>query len=149
MQPENCPVERTLNAVGAKWTPMILLLLGGGDHRFGELQRALPALSPRVLTDRLRTLELLGLVTRTVHAEVPPRVDYALTPRGRELVGFLDRVAEWYDDEDGPEPVVAVPPAVVERPGRPARDPRRSRHDDRRPWRPQLVEPVRPPEPAA
>jgi DNA-binding HxlR family transcriptional regulator len=95
MQPEDCPVEQVLNAVGAKWTPMVVLLLAGGTRRFGELRRALPGLSPRVLTDRLRTLELLGFLTRTVHAEVPPRVDYVLTARGVQLARMLERVAEW------------------------------------------------------
>ena len=95
MRPEDCPVEQLLSAVGTKWTPMVVLLLAGGTRRFGELRRALPGLSPRVLTDRLRMLELLGFVTRTVHAEVPPRVDYVLTARGEELARVLERVAGW------------------------------------------------------
>lgn len=111
MHPEDCPVERLLSAVGAKWTPMILFLLAGDLRRFGELRRMLPGVSPRILTDRLRTLEQLGLLDRTVHAEVPPRVEYALTGRGRELAQVLQRMAEWFPDEGTEIPGVPAPRA--------------------------------------
>lgn len=74
------------------------MLLGRGQHRFTELQRATPGISQRMLTHTLRHLERDGLVTRTVHATVPPRVDYELTELGRGLVAPLAALAAWAMD---------------------------------------------------
>ncbi len=93
-QPE-CVVERTIEVIGGKWTTLILRDLLHGTKRFGELRRSLHAVSPKTLTDRLRFLELRGIVARTVYPEVPPRVEYALTERGTELGAIIDAMAEW------------------------------------------------------
>ena len=93
-QPE-CVVERTIGVIGGKWTTLILRDLLRGTKRFGELRRNLHAVSPKTLTDRLRFLEVKGIVTRTVYPEVPPRVEYALTERGRELGAIIDAMAAW------------------------------------------------------
>jgi DNA-binding HxlR family transcriptional regulator len=92
---EDCAVEKALAVVGAKWTLIVLHNLMDGPKRFGDLQRLIPAASPKMLTVRLRDLEQLGLLTRTVHAEVPPRVDYQLTPQGRSLRPIVDSIEKW------------------------------------------------------
>jgi DNA-binding HxlR family transcriptional regulator len=93
-QPE-CVVERTINVIGGKWTTLILRDLLRGTKRFGELRHSLNKVSPKTLTDRLRFLESKGIITRTVYPEVPPRVEYALTERGRELGAIIDAMAQW------------------------------------------------------
>lgn len=90
-----CPVQRALSLVGAKWTLLILHELMERRRRFSELERALSGASPKVLTERLREMEQAGLVTRTVHAEVPPRVEYALTDQGRALHPIIDSLGAW------------------------------------------------------
>ena len=90
-----CPVERALAVVGAKWSLLILHNLMEGPHRFGELERLIHGASPKMLTARLRELEQLGLVTRTVYAEVPPRVEYELTDAGSSLKPIIDALADW------------------------------------------------------
>lgn len=95
LTPEECPVTRTLAFVGSKWTPLVIFHLNLGDKRYGELQQALPGISPKTLAERLQTLEQQGLVTRTVHPDKPPRVEYALTERGRQLGCILNSIADW------------------------------------------------------
>ena len=91
----DCAVQRALAVVGAKWTLLILHNLMDGQKRFGQLQRATGGASPKVLTARLRELEELGLVTRTVHSEIPPRVEYALTDAGRTVWPIVDSLEQW------------------------------------------------------
>lgn len=95
LTPEECPVTRTLTFIGSKWTPLVVFHLNAGIRRYGELQRALPGISPKTLADRLRALEEQGLITRTVYPDKPPRVEYALTERGRRLGDILDAIGEW------------------------------------------------------
>mgnify|MGYP001563430129 FL=1 len=90
-----CPVERTLAVVGAKWTLQIIRDLIERPHRFGELQRSLHGASPKVISARLRELEALGLLTRTVFPEVPPRVEYALTAQGRSFRPIIESLRRW------------------------------------------------------
>lgn len=90
-----CAVERALAIVGAKWTLVILHDLMDGSKRFGELQRLIPAASPKMLSERLRELAHHGLLTRTVHPEVPPRVEYALTEAGRTVWPIVHSLDEW------------------------------------------------------
>ncbi|MBM6406126.1 helix-turn-helix transcriptional regulator [Phycicoccus sp. CSK15P-2] len=92
-----CPTRTVLDRVGDRWTVLILLLLRDRTHRFTELQRGIEGISPKVLTQTLRGLERDGLVTRVVHAEVPPRVEYSLTPLGRTLVTAVAGLADWAD----------------------------------------------------
>lgn len=90
-----CNVERALTIVGAKWTLVILHDLMDGPQRFGELQRLIPLASAKMLSERLRDLEELGLITRTAFPEVPPHVEYALTETGRTLWPIVDALDRW------------------------------------------------------
>ncbi len=91
-----CPsVEAAFGLLGKKWTGLIIHSLLEKDRYFCELEEAIPALSARVLTLRMRELEREGLVTRSVTAHSPVRVSYALTPKGRALGPVLDGIADW------------------------------------------------------
>jgi DNA-binding HxlR family transcriptional regulator len=94
MDPQ-CPSRVVLQRLGDKWTPLVFQSLKEGTRRFGEIRGDIGAVTPKVLTQTLRTLERDGLVTRTVYPEVPPRVEYALTGLGRSLLGPLDAVRVW------------------------------------------------------
>ncbi|MHA6628280.1 winged helix-turn-helix transcriptional regulator [Pseudonocardia sichuanensis] len=95
---QRCPVELAMEVVGGKWKLVILEHLGTGVHRFGELQRALPGVTARMLTRQLRELEADEVICRTVYAEVPPKVEYRLSDLGRSLAPVLDRLRQWGDD---------------------------------------------------
>jgi DNA-binding HxlR family transcriptional regulator len=97
-----CGVERTLRVLDGKWATLVVRDLLSGPKRFGELRAALGMPSAKTLTDRLRMLEHQGILTRTVHAEVPPRVVYALTEQGHSLSGILYAMLAW--GEANPEP---------------------------------------------
>lgn len=84
-----------LNVIGGKWKPMILHMLSAGTMRFGDLKKNIPPVSQKMLTQQLRELESDGIVKRTMYAEVPPRVEYSLTDRGRSLKPILDDLYEW------------------------------------------------------
>jgi DNA-binding HxlR family transcriptional regulator len=90
-----CPVLRAVTILDGKWTLLILRDLLQGTRRFGELRRSLDGLSPRTLAERLRTLEREDVVTRRVYAEVPPRVEYTLTTKGRALAPVLEALGAW------------------------------------------------------
>ncbi|HCO55564.1 MAG TPA: transcriptional regulator [Pelagibacterium sp.] len=84
-----------LNRIGDKWSVMVVGRLKGGTMRFSELRRAIDGVSQRMLTLTLRNLERDGLVTRTVYAEIPPRVEYTLTEMGRTLTGPIGALWDW------------------------------------------------------
>lgn len=90
-----CPVETTLTLIGDKWKVLILRDLLTGTKRFGELKRSVGSVSQKVLTAQLRAMEESGLLTRTVYAEVPPRVEYSLTALGLSLRPILDAMQTW------------------------------------------------------
>lgn len=90
-----CPVETTLTLIGDKWKVLILRDLLTGTKRFGELKKSVGDVSQKVLTAQLRAMEDSGLLTRTVYAEVPPRVEYTLTALGRSLQPILDAMKDW------------------------------------------------------
>ena len=90
-----CPVETTLMLIGDKWKVLILRDLMEGTKRFGELKKSIGTVSQKVLTAQLRDMEAKGLLTRTVYAEVPPRVEYTLTETGRSLKPILDSMVVW------------------------------------------------------
>ena len=92
-----CPVEGVLSLIDGKWKGVILYHLMEGTLRFNEIRRKLPNVTQRMLTLQLRELEAHGLVTRTVFAQVPPRVDYALSDRGRSLEPILVALKSWGD----------------------------------------------------
>lgn len=90
-----CSVEATVSVLGGKWKPLILHELFSGTQRFGGLSRAIPYVTPQMLTQQLRELEAHGIVQRRVYAEVPPRVEYSLTDYGQTLLPVLDAMHEW------------------------------------------------------
>ena len=90
-----CAVEVTLSVMGGTWKPIILFHLLHGKKRFSELSRTIGGVTQRMLTLQLRELEEAGIVLRTVHAEVPPRVDYELTELGRSLQPVLIALRNW------------------------------------------------------
>jgi DNA-binding HxlR family transcriptional regulator len=120
---DTCPVCRTAEVVCGKWTLLVIRDLAEGRSRFCELERSLKGISPRTLSLRLRALEEEGVVERQTFPEVPPRVEYALTEKGRALVPLIEDMraygTKWLgidcDDEDdlaaesvaGREPVAA------------------------------------------
>ncbi len=90
--------------LGDRWTMVVIGVVGERRRRFGEIARLIPGISNRMLTVALRSLERDGLVSRTVYAEVPPRVEYELTALGRSLVGFAVALGGWveaHEDEIG------------------------------------------------
>ena len=90
-----CPVATTVQLIGNKWKLLIIRNLLVRPWRFNELHKDLDGISQKVLTDSLRSLEQDGLVTRTVYAEVPPRVEYALSDLGLSLKPILDALQTW------------------------------------------------------
>lgn len=88
-------VRELMDRVGDKWSLLIIGMLRRGELRFSELQRRIPGISQRMLTLKLRSLERDGLITRTVHAEVPPRVEYELTEMGETLIEPALGLAVW------------------------------------------------------
>lgn len=93
-----CPVETTLTLIGDKWKVLILRDLMPGTKRFGELKKSVGNVSQKVLTAQLRDREESGLVHREVYAEVPPRVEYSLTPLGKSLKPILDSLWNWGEE---------------------------------------------------
>jgi DNA-binding HxlR family transcriptional regulator len=117
----DCPVCRTADIVCGKWTMLVIRDLAEGRSRFCELERSLAGISPRTLSLRLRALEEEGIVARQTYPEVPPRVEYALTHKGRALVPIVESMraygTEWLgagsecreqgDDEDAARGTIA------------------------------------------
>jgi DNA-binding HxlR family transcriptional regulator len=90
-----CPVATTVKIIGNKWKLLIIRNLLARPWRFNELQKSLEGISQKVLTDALRSMEADGIITRTVYPEVPPRVEYALSPLGESMRPILDSMKEW------------------------------------------------------
>jgi len=101
----DCPVCRTADIVCGKWTLLVIRDLAEGRARFCELERSLEGISPRTLSLRLRALEEAGIVERRTFPEVPPRVEYALTDKGRALAPIVETMRvygrEWLNDDGG------------------------------------------------
>lgn len=95
--PATCRVRGVLDRIGDKWAIYVVDRLGAGPRRFSELHRGIDGITARMLTVTLRGLERDGIVTRTVHAAVPPRVDYELTPLGETLRAAIGQLVEWAD----------------------------------------------------
>lgn len=90
-----CGLDATLRVIAGKWKPLIVYFLAQGPNRYGELKRAVRGVSDKMLIQQLKELEADGLVRRTDHREVPPRVDYALTPLGHSLSDALAPLCTW------------------------------------------------------
>ena len=97
-QPENCPVRDVLSHLGDKWSTLIIGLLGKKPHRFGELRRAVPDISQRMLTQTLKDLQRDGLVNRKVFPTVPPGVEYRLSDLGHSLLTPLEALVAWAEN---------------------------------------------------
>ena len=90
--PPGCPMAACMAVLGGAWTPSLIWKLSGDPRRFGELQRDIPGISPKMLTTRLRELEDKGVVLREVMPSSPPSVEYSLTELGRELVPVINTI---------------------------------------------------------
>jgi DNA-binding HxlR family transcriptional regulator len=91
----SCTAETTLRMISGRWKVMILYHLFGQVRRFSELRRALPNCTQKMLTQQLREMERDGLVKRKVYAQVPPKVEYSLTPLGESLKPVVDSMCRW------------------------------------------------------
>lgn len=92
--------RRAVGMINGRWKLEILWLLSQGVHRFGELKRGLPGITQHMLTAQLRGLEKDGLVKRTVYAEVPPRVEYEITPAARKLRPIFIEIVKWAEERE-------------------------------------------------
>jgi DNA-binding HxlR family transcriptional regulator len=99
--PYRCPAEATLEVIHGRWKVPIIWHLFGGTKRFSQLRKAVSGVTQKMLTQQLRELERDGVVTRTVYAEVPPRVEYALTERGMSLRPVVDAMCKWGKGQQG------------------------------------------------
>lgn len=90
-----CPITGTMNLIGGKWTLPIIYVLMDGTKRFKDLERSVAGINTRMLVKELKQLEENGIVTRMVFAEVPPRVEYTLTEKGRSLKLVLEELKTW------------------------------------------------------
>jgi DNA-binding HxlR family transcriptional regulator len=97
----DCPVRDVLSQLGDKWSTLIISRLAEKPQRFGELRRAIPDISQRMLTQTLKDLQRDGLVSRAVFATVPPSVEYSLTPLGRSLLEPLRGLIQWAESHHG------------------------------------------------
>lgn len=99
-----CPVARTAQLIGNKWTPLIVRDLAVGQRRFSELERSLIGISPKTLSERLKRLEEASVVERQCFAEVPPRVEYSLTEKGFALLPVIEQMrcfgSQWLPNDD-------------------------------------------------
>ena len=112
MSDPNCPVCRCAEIISGKWTLLVIRDLADGPRRFCELERSLDGISPRTLSLRLRALEEHGVVARDTYPEVPPRVEYALTEKGKALVPLIEDMRaygrEWLFEGEAPGKVPAA-----------------------------------------
>jgi DNA-binding HxlR family transcriptional regulator len=92
---QNCPIARTLDVIGDRWTLLIIRDLFLGRSRFNEFRQSTPSISPRLLSERLKRLEDHGLVERVLLGDYPPRAEYRLTPKGRSIFPVLYAMGDW------------------------------------------------------
>lgn len=92
---ESCPLEKTLRLIVGKWKTILLWHLGDGKKRYGELKKLIPEVSEKMLIQSLRALETDKLVIRTVYPEIPPRVEYSLSSKGRSLSPLICALHAW------------------------------------------------------
>jgi DNA-binding HxlR family transcriptional regulator len=123
MDASQCSVKLTTDIIGGKWKPLILYYLEGGRQRFSQLQRRIPGMTKKMLTQHLRELERDEIIRRRVYAEVPPRVEYSLTKHGESLKPILKLMSAWgtrhrarYGVPKAQPPKPASSPTMPERP---------------------------------
>jgi DNA-binding HxlR family transcriptional regulator len=104
----DCPIEDAMRILSGRWPTLLVYYLKDGPRRFNELRRDNPSISHRILALELRKLEAAGIVARTDHGTVPPRVDYALTDHGRRLLPVLDALADWLEQRHASAASLAV-----------------------------------------
>lgn len=93
---ENCPIRNVLSRFSSKWAMLILCVLSENEAtRFNTISKAIPDISPKVLTETLKNLEADGLVKRKLYAEIPPKVEYSLTELGKSLMPILNNLISW------------------------------------------------------
>lgn len=90
-----CPVTYTMSMIGGKWKPIILYLISKGANRFGILQRGIDGISKQMLTKQLREMEDDGILDRKIFAEIPPRVEYSVSEKGKTLFPIIDTMRSW------------------------------------------------------
>ncbi len=88
-------IAAAMQIIGNKWTALILRDLAAGSKRFSELQKSVDGVNPRTLSQRLDDLESHGIITKASYAEVPPRIEYTLTAKGRDIIPVLQQMADW------------------------------------------------------
>lgn len=108
LEPKVGCIAAAMQIIGNKWTALILRDLCAGPKRFCELERSVGSINPRTLSQRLDDLEAKGIITKASFAEVPPRIEYALTEKGEDLQPILEQMAAWGDKHAMPEAGVAA-----------------------------------------
>jgi DNA-binding HxlR family transcriptional regulator len=93
--PNNCPVTHCINKIGGKWKILIIYAISKNCNRFSMLQRALPVISKQMLVNQLRELEEDKILERIIYPEIPPRVEYKITPYGLSLMPVISVLQEW------------------------------------------------------
>lgn len=93
--PGNCPVSFTMNMFGGKWKPSIIHMIRTDRNRYSLMLRDMHEISKQTLTNQLRELEMDGIIERTIFAEIPPRVEYSITPYGETLLPIIDSMSRW------------------------------------------------------
>lgn len=94
----DCPIAATINVIGGKWKPIIIWILMVEPKRFGELHKSIPGITIKVLSRHLKELEADNIVNREAYPEVPPKVEYSLTEKGRSLTSIMQQLATWSND---------------------------------------------------
>ena len=95
LKQEKCPLTYAMKVTGGKWKPIILFRLSKGINRFGVLSRSIEGISKNMLTQQLRQMEANKIINRKIFAEIPPRVEYSLTEKGKSLLPIFKSLAEW------------------------------------------------------
>lgn len=108
----DCPFIYALSLMGKRWKPAILWKMCEGIYRFGEMKRAIPSISEKMLSQHLRELEADGLITRTIYPEMPPRVEYALTDLGKSLEPVLKQLYNWGENARKVKSQVEIAPMI-------------------------------------
>ncbi len=93
--PNDCPVTHCLNKIGGKWKPVIIHLIRKDCNRFSMLQKAIPSISKQMLVNQLREMEADQILERIIYAEIPPRVEYKISPYGETLIPIIDSMSQW------------------------------------------------------